>query len=205
MRFTLRKLFAAIAAIAVAVALLLALTAEYRRQLAIRSDLQKIGAHDVSFSADNTIRAWFQVPVASPAIARYRGELTVLEFKGAHITDESLEHASGLEEVNVMLFNLSDLRDDQVRLFKRFRKVRGLWLSHTKLTDACIDALVEVPGLEWVKLDHSQITASGIERLRMARPQLVVHNPWSRPEERSAKSPVQRTDRPVAPASSRGR
>jgi hypothetical protein len=190
MRFTLRKLFAAIAVIAAAVALLLALTAEYRRRLAIRSDLQKMGAHSVSFSEGNSIGAWFQVPVASPAIAKYRGELTVLEFKGAHITDESLEHASGLEEVNVMLFNLSDLRDDQVRLFKRFRKVRGLWLSHTKLTDACIDALIEVPGLEWVKVDHSRITASGIERLRKARPQLVVHNPWSRPEEGSGKPEV---------------
>lgn len=176
MRFSLRRLLGAVTVIAIALALLMYLTTEYRRRLAIRSDLQRMDAHSVIFSDSNSFSASFHVPVASPDIAKYRGQLQGLDFKGAHITDESLKNISGLETVDIIIFLRSDVRDDQLRLLKQFCKVRVLWLSHTNLTDACVDAVLEVPGLEIIMVKNSKITESGMDRLRKARPSLTVQN-----------------------------
>ena len=43
------------------------------------------------------------------------------------------------------------------------------WLSHTNLTDACIDSLARIQGLEWVYVSKTQLTASRIDRLHAER------------------------------------
>ena len=174
MRFSLRRLFEVVAVIAIALALLMSLTTDYRKRLAIRSDLQRMGAYYVHISDSNSFSASFHVPVSSPDIAKYRGQLKGLDFRKAHVTDESLKNISGLENVGIVIFSWSDVRDDQLRLLKNFRKVRVLWLSHTQLTDACVDAILEVPGLEIVRVNGSRITERGIERLKKARESLTV-------------------------------
>ena len=151
------------------------LTTDYRKQMAIRSDLNAFGAYSVRFGPGNSIQASFHDPVASPKIAKYR-EIAVLDFKEAHITDESLENLSGLESVDGIIFSLSDVRDDHMLQLKTLGKVRHLRLSHTGLTDACVDAIIDVPGLESVDVTNSLITQSGIARFRAARPSVVVRN-----------------------------
>jgi len=175
MRFSLRSLFAAVTAAAIALALLLYLTINYRKQLAIRSDLRAMGAYSVRFGAGNSIQASFHDPVASPKIVKY-AEIAVWDFKAAHVTDESLQNLSGLENVGVIVFSLSDVQDDHLRHLKALGKVRHLWLSHTTLTDACVDALLEIPGLESVDVTNSLITPSGIARIRAARPSVIVRD-----------------------------
>ena len=118
--------------------------------MAIRSDLRTIGGYSVRFGPGDSIRASFHDPVASPSLAKYR-EVAVLDFKEAHVTDESLKNLSGLEDVNVIVFSLSDVRDHHLLQLKTLGEVRHLWLSHTGLTDACVDAIIEVPGLESVR------------------------------------------------------
>ena len=175
MRFSLRSLFGAVTAAAIALAVLMYFTFNYRKQLAIRSDLKAIGAHSVRFGAGNSIQASFHDPVSSPNIARYV-EIAALDFKEAHVTDESLQNLSGLKSVGVIVFSLSDVQDEQLRHLKGLGKVRHLWLSHTGLTDACVDALIDVPGLESVDVTNTLITPAGIARLRAARPSVVVRN-----------------------------
>jgi hypothetical protein len=175
MRFSLRRLFAAVTAVAIALAILMYVTINYRKQLAIRSDLQTMGAYSVEFGADNAISASFHDPVNSPTIAKYT-EIAVLDFKEAHVTDESLKNLSGLASVGTIVFSLSDVQDRQLSHLKSFGKVRHLWLSHTGLTDASVDAILEVPGLESVNVANSFISPSGIARLRAARPGLIVRD-----------------------------
>ncbi len=175
MRFSLRRMFGAVTAASIALALLLYVTVEYRRQMAIRADLISLGAYSVRFGSGNSIQASFHDPVVSPSIAKFR-EFAVLDFKEARVTDESLQNLSGLESVDVIVFSLSDVRDDQLSHLKSLGKVRHLWLSHTGLTDACVDALIDIPGLESVDVTGSLITENGIARLRAARPSVVVRN-----------------------------
>jgi hypothetical protein len=175
MRFSLRTLLGAVTAAAIALAVLVYLTVDYRKQLAIRSDLTTMGAYSVRFGPGNAIHASFHDPVASPAIAKYH-EVAVLDFKEAHVTEESLKNLSGLASVDVIVFSLSDVRDEHLLELKTLGKVRNLVLSHTGLTDGCVDALIDVSGLESVDVTNSLITESGIDRLHEARPSLVVRH-----------------------------
>ena len=173
MRFTLRRMFAVVTVVAVALMLLMYFTKEYRHQLAIRSDLQKFGAYSVRFGPSDSIQASFHKPVASPGIAKYR-ELAVLDFKEAHVTTASLDNLSGLERVGVVCFSLSDVRDEHIPQLKRIGRIQHLSLNNTKVTDACIDALIDLPDLESVTTANTSMTQSGLERLRDARPSLKV-------------------------------
>jgi len=175
MRFSLRTILATVAATAIVMMVLMHLTTDYREQLAIRSDLKAMGAYAVSFGPDNSIQASFHDPVASPEIGKYR-EIAVLDFKEAHVTDESLSHLVGLEKVGVIIFSLSDVRDDQLVHLGAIGEVRHLWLAHTGLTDACVDAIIDLPGLESVDVTNSSMTQAGISRLLEARPSLIVRD-----------------------------
>lgn len=173
MRFTLRRMFAAVTVLAVALTLMMYFTKEYRRQLAIRSDLQKIGAYSVRIGPSNSIQASFHKPVAAPGISNYR-EIAVLDFKEAHVTTASLDNLSGLERVGVVTFSLSDVRDEHIPQLKRIGRIQHLSLNNTKVTDACIDALIDLPDLESVATANTSMTQSGLDRLRDARPSLKV-------------------------------
>ena len=103
-----------------------------------------------------------------------RRAVAVLDLKEAHVTAESLKNLDGLEEIGTIVFSLSDLRDEHLLHLRSIGKVRHLWLSHTGLTDACVDSLVEIPGLESVDVSNTSLTQDGITRLRDARPALIV-------------------------------
>jgi len=175
MRFSLRSLFGAVVVASIAMAILMYLTIDYRKQLAIHSSLQEMGAYSVQFGARNSFQASFHDPVRTSDISNF-SEIGCLDFKEAHVTDESLANLSELESVSLIIFSLSDVRDDHLRHLKEIGKVRHLWLSHTGLTDACVEHLIDVPGLESVKVAKSQITLSGIKRLREARPSVIVRD-----------------------------
>ncbi len=174
MRFSLRSLFGAVVVASITMAILMYLTKDYRKQLAIRSSLGEMGAYSVQFGPGNSFQASFHDPVGSAEISKY-SEIACLDFKEAHVTDESLANLSGLKSVGLITFSLSDVRDEHLRHLNKLGKLRHLWLSHTGLTDACVEHLIDVPGLESVRVTKSLITQSGIRRLREARPSLVVH------------------------------
>ena len=175
MRFSLRSLFVAVALASIAMAILMYLTIDYRKQLAIRSSLQKMGAYSVKFGPGNSFQASFHDPVGSSDISKY-AEIGCLDFKEAHVTDESLANLSGMESVGLITFSLSDVCDDHLRHLKKLGKVRHLWLSHTGLTDDCVEHLIDIPGLESVNITKSLITQSGIKRLREVRPSVIVRD-----------------------------
>lgn len=104
---------------------------------------------------------------------KYR-EIAVLDFKEARVTTASLDNLSGLERVGVVYFSLSDVRDEHIPQLKRIGRIQHLSLNNTKVTDACVDALIDLPDLESVTTANTLITQSGFDRLRDARPSLKV-------------------------------
>lgn len=177
MRFTLRQLFGVVTIAAVAIAILLYATKSYRERLAISSHLESIGAYHVRFGPGNSISAAFHDPVSSPTIAQYK-RIEVLDFKGAHVTSESLTNVAGLEQVGVVLLILCDVQDEDLIPLKKIGGIRILCLKNTKISDAAIDTIAEIPGLERVDFSQTFVTPQGIERLRAARPAINTDPLW---------------------------
>lgn len=178
MRFTLRQLFGTVTIIAVALAILLYATKTYRERLAIRSHLESLGAYHVKFGPANSISAAaFHDPVSSPAIAQYK-RIEVLDFKEAHVTSESLTNVAGLEQVDTVLLILCDVQDEDLIPLKKIGGIRILCLKNTKISDAAIDTIAAIPGLERVDVSKTLVTPQGIERLRAARPEINTDPLW---------------------------
>lgn len=176
MQFTLRQLLGTVTVVAVALSVLMYATRNHREQLAIRVQLESMGAYSVGFGQDNSIiSAAFHEPVASPDIARFK-KLSTLDFKGAHVTSESLENLAGLEHVGLMLLTSCDVQDEDLLPLKKIGGIRILSLCHTNITDSSIDIIAAIPGLEWVDVSDTLITQSGIQRLRTARPSIKTES-----------------------------
>jgi aspartate carbamoyltransferase regulatory subunit len=47
-------------------------------------------------------------------------------------------------------------------------------MTNTKLTDQCVDDLARIERLEIVKLDGTEISAEGVERLRLLKPKVKI-------------------------------
>jgi aspartate carbamoyltransferase regulatory subunit len=47
-------------------------------------------------------------------------------------------------------------------------------MTNTKLTDQCVEDLARIERLEIVKLDGTEISAEGIERLRLLKPKVKI-------------------------------
>ncbi|MFN0016739.1 MAG: hypothetical protein ACKVP0_00685 [Pirellulaceae bacterium] len=177
MRFTLRQLFGAVTFAAVAIVILLYATKSYRERLAIRSHLESIGAYHVRFGPSNSITAAFHNPISSPTIAQYK-QISVLDFKEAHVTSASLANLAGLEHVGTILLTMCDVTDEDLLPLQKIGGVRILCLRHTRITDAAIDTIAAIPGLERVDLSHTLVTPTGIERLHAARPSINTEPLW---------------------------
>lgn len=174
MRYSLRTLLITAAVVALALKLAMYATRDYRQRLAIRSELESMGAYHVSFGQDNApTGAAFHEPVRSAKIARFK-KFAVLDFKGAHVTAESLEHVARLEHVGMMLLILCDVQDEHLPPLTKIGGIRVLSLCHTKVTDSSIDTIAAIPGLEWVDVSDTLITQDGIDRLRAARPSIKI-------------------------------
>lgn len=175
MRFSLRFMFASVAAVAIATALLLYATKGYRERMAIRSHLQSIGASYVTIHADNSIHVLFPESIGAPSIARYK-RIKAIELRG-RITADSLRNLEGLEHIGVLLFQTCDVEDAEELLpLRDVGGIRGLLFWNTGITDASIDVIAGVPGLETVDLSNTRVTQEGVERLRAARPGVVVRS-----------------------------
>ncbi len=174
MQFSLSRLFGVVTISALMIVLLMYLTTNYRERLRVRAQLMSMGAYFVAFGADNLVDSVaFHDPIKSPEIARFQS-IIALDFKEAHVTPESLENIYGLKNLRMIVFNLSDVRDEDIAKLKNINSLRTLWLSHTSLSDSCVDAIADIPGLESVDLISTQITQKGIDRLKAAKPLLIV-------------------------------
>jgi aspartate carbamoyltransferase regulatory subunit len=47
-------------------------------------------------------------------------------------------------------------------------------MTNTKLTDQCVDDLARIERLEIIKLDGTEISAEGIERLKLLKPKVKI-------------------------------
>ena len=94
----------------------------------------------------------------------------MLDFKEGRVTTASLDNLSGLERVGVVYFSLSDVRDEHIPQLKGIGRIQHLSLNNTKVTDECIDALIDLPDLESVATANTLMTFTWFVTPKTGRP-----------------------------------
>ncbi|MEQ1831141.1 MAG: hypothetical protein ABL921_34665 [Pirellula sp.] len=174
MKFTLRQLFFATVLFSLFCSLAMYLTTSYRERLAIRTELQTFGINGVGFGPQNTIRSiWSHGPIQEQFLVKCK-RLEVADFKENAHAAQSIEILAKMDEVKTLILSLSDVSDTEIARLKSIRGLKHLWLTNTRVTDACIDHLGEIEDLETIILGGTSITPQGIERLRSMMPQLRI-------------------------------
>ena len=68
----------------------------------------------------------------------------------------------------------SDVEDEDKKSLTKIPGLRYLWIANTKLTDEFVDDLSNIEQLEILKLEGTEISTEGIERLRLKKPILRI-------------------------------
>jgi hypothetical protein len=102
--------------------------------------------------------------------------LKVLSLEAAGIAGEDtaqwLRQATELAELDLSRTPVDDL------LAPALRQMKGLdtlWLTGTRVSDRLIETIAALPNLASVDLQETAVTASGIEKLRRAKPTLKIN------------------------------
>jgi hypothetical protein len=180
MRFSLRSLLALVTLISITIVVILFLTKDYRERMELQAELLSTGASYALVGESRAIQSLvFTKPVNATDFKKYRS-LGTLEFKYSSIDQDFLKAFAGLEQVNRVMFQsctVPDARD--LAQLSKIGRVRALFFWNTPIDDASIDAVVEVQGLEIVSFRNTKVTQAGLDKLRLARPELRVDdNPW---------------------------
>jgi hypothetical protein len=58
-----------------------------------------------------------------------------------------------------------NITDDHISSLTRLKKLKVLWIIEKKLTDSCIETLLQLESLEFIDVKYCNFTESGIKRL----------------------------------------
>lgn len=173
MRFSLRRMFLITAICAVAIALLLWSTENYRRQRAIRADLISHGAAWGGFSSiepDCKPNLMFNQPITFD-FQNYES-LKIVELKGYKVRDSCLKHLSKLRQIDRLYFISCKLDAHLDSLTST--TVTQLLFWNVDLTDESVDSIARIPGLKTVILKSTLVTPDGADRLRASLPEVDI-------------------------------
>lgn len=146
----------------------------FQERRAKQYQLKSLGAFAVAFDANGSITsARFRDLVAS-GFSEACSQLEVVDLKGVVGTRKSLQELTRLKSLRMVILSVSDVRDEDIQLLTRISGLRHIWMTNTSLTDHCVDDLARIDRLEIVKLDGTEISAEGIERLRLLKPNLRI-------------------------------
>ena len=146
----------------------------FQKRRAKQQQLKSLGAFAVAFDANGSVSsARFRHSIA-PGFSEACIKLQVVDLKGAVGIRQSLQVLTRLESLRMVVLSVSDVRDEDVQLLTQIPGLKHIWMTNTKLTDQCVDDLARIERLEIVKLDGTEISAEGLERLRLLKPKLKI-------------------------------
>lgn len=95
---------------------------------------------------------------------------TVLTRLVSYLVFDDFDHVTGVGFQDVPVGN------EDMKLLRSFRRVEAVTLGGTLVTDDCIDTLIELAHLKSVGLWDTDVTDSGIQRLKTKHPTLMVYD-----------------------------
>lgn len=101
--------------------------------------------------------------------------LKILVLADTAITDDGLRHVAALPALEVLNLSRTPISDQGLAHLKRMRSLDGLALyCCSGITDGSIAHLRDMTWLKSICLDSSQLTPSGLHRLREALPNCAI-------------------------------
>jgi hypothetical protein len=97
-----------------------------------------------------------------------------VQFEGAPVTNRGVTALTRLQDLYGLAVAGSKVDDEGLKQLGAFPRLGVLNVDGTPVTDQGLKYLESLPHLESVSLCATRVTAGGIERLRKARPKLVV-------------------------------
>jgi hypothetical protein len=110
-------------------------------------------------------------------------QLAMLYLGRTQITDAGLKQIRRLEKLNLLQLSDCQITDQGLASLGRIPRIQHLWLSKTirngeddrsDLTDGCVDYLISLDTLVDLQIADSQLTESGLQRLREGLPKAKV-------------------------------
>lgn len=146
----------------------------FQKRRAKQRQLQSLGAFAVAFDANGAVAsARFRHSIA-PGFSEVCDRLQVVDLKGVLGVRKCLQELTRLKSLRMVIVSVSDVRDEDIQLLSKISGLRHIWMTNTNLTDKCVDDLARIDRLEIIKLDGTEISAEGIERLRVLKPKVKI-------------------------------
>jgi WD40 repeat protein/tRNA A-37 threonylcarbamoyl transferase component Bud32 len=101
-------------------------------------------------------------------------KLAWLELGETEITDAAMEHVVALSALRELQLYRTAVTDAAVEQLVDGPPLTRLLLFETKVSDEAIPALSRLSSLKFVDLSRTEVTAAGVERLRLELPDVVV-------------------------------
>lgn len=97
-------------------------------------------------------------------------QVSVLQMANADVTDSTLEHLRGMNNLYKLDLGKSQVTDAGLKALKDLPKLRELFLNDTKITDAGLKELAAIPTLERLNVRGTAITDEAIKEWRKENP-----------------------------------
>ena len=149
----------------------------FQKRRATQHRLKSLGAFAVAFDANGSVTSARFRHLISPGFSEACAELQVVDLKGVVGIRQSLQELTRLRSLRMVILSVSDVSDvsdEDIQLLPKIPGLRHIWMTNTSLTDQCVDDLARIDRLEIVKLDGTEISVEGIERLRLLKPSLKI-------------------------------
>lgn len=146
----------------------------FQKRRAKQHQLKSLGAFAVAFDANGSVTSARFRHLVTPGFADACSQLQVVDLKGVVGIRQSLQELTRLKSLRMVILSDSDVSDEDIQLLPKIPGLRHIWMTNTSLTDQCVDDLARIDRLEIVKLDGTEISVEGIERLRLLKPSLKI-------------------------------
>jgi hypothetical protein len=174
LRFSIRGLLILTAGVAVLLAAALWLTKDYRERRAIERRLRLQGAVYARVDENQLSSAVFTQPLSSSDLKQFQS-IHKVELQGFAVDAATLKKLSTLERIDSLMFQSCSLPDSATLAELKTLPLKELHFWSTPITDAAVDQLSTLTGVESMTFVNTQLTPNGIARLQAANPKLRVH------------------------------
>lgn len=101
--------------------------------------------------------------------------LQQIDLTGTYFHDHEIDYLIECPNLRTAHLSFTNITDNAVAQFPRFKKLSRLNLEGCEVTDKCIDDLLAMNTLEQLILWDTQVTEKGIEKLKANMPSLKIH------------------------------
>ena len=98
-----------------------------------------------------------------------------LDLTDCRVTDAGLRYLRRMPRLKTLMLRRTGVTDAGLGELAGLRDLRALYLGGTNVSDAGVASLLAIPRLNFVTVGRTGISPEGVDRLRKARPNLVVN------------------------------